>query len=76
MRCDSVFANRRQYYEFGSEYLGGSEYTNGMYVPSCKLLLILDQGKFEDTREVLFHESFHQFMHRYVKNAPAWINEG
>lgn len=71
-----VFNNRRQYYEFGRAFLGGSEYTNGKYVPSCKLLLVLDQGNLEETREVLFHEAFHQFMRRYIKKAPVWINEG
>jgi len=71
-----VFRQRRQYEEFGRAYLGGSEHTNGMFIPSLNLLLILDLGNFEDTREVLFHEAFHQFLRRYVKDPPIWLNEG
>jgi len=71
-----IFNNRQEYDAFGQAFLGGAEHSIGMYIPSCKLLLIQDQGNFEDTTEVLFHEAFHQFMHRYVKNPPVWLNEG
>jgi hypothetical protein len=71
-----VFNNRQEYDAFGREFLGGAEHSIGLYVPACKLLLIQDQGNFEDTTEVLFHEAFHQFMHRYVKNPPVWLDEG
>jgi hypothetical protein len=71
-----VFNNRQQYLDFGEAFLSGSEHSIGKYIPSCKLLLILDQGNFEDTTEVLFHEAFHQFLHRYVRNPPTWIDEG
>lgn len=71
-----IFNDRHQYEAFGQAFLGGAEHSIGMFVPSCKLLLIQDQGNFEDTTEVLFHEAFHQFMHRYVKDPPMWLNEG
>ena len=71
-----VFNNRQEYEQFGRAYLGGAEHSIGMYIPTLKLLIIQDQGNFEDTTEVLFHEAFHQFMHRYVKNPPMWLNEG
>jgi|GEM_PF-1945751 len=71
-----IFNNKRQYEEFGRAFLGGSEHTIGMYIPSCRLLVIMDQGNFNETTEVLFHEAFHQFMHRYVNNPPIWLNEG
>ena len=71
-----VFNNRQQYLDFGQAFLGSSEHTIGMYVHSEKLLLILDQGNFDDTCEVLFHEAFHQFMDKHVKNPPMWLNEG
>jgi len=29
-----------------------------------------------ETYEVLFHEAFHQFMHRHIPAAPVWVNEG
>lgn len=71
-----IFNNRQDYDAFGRAFLGGAEHSIGMYIPSCKLLLIQDQGNFDDTTEVLFHEAFHQFMHRYVTNPPMWLNEG
>lgn len=71
-----VFNNRKQYLDFGAAFLGSSEHTIGSYVGSEKLLLILDQGNFDDTCEVLFHEAFHQFIDRHIKNPPVWLNEG
>ena len=71
-----VFNRKQDYQAFGQAFLGGSEHTIGMYVSSSRLLLILDQGNFEDTFEVLFHEAFHQFMHRYIPRPPVWIDEG
>lgn len=71
-----VFKDRREYLEFGAAFLAGAEHSIGMYVPSCKLLLILDQGNFDDTYEVLFHEAFHQFIDRYIADPPIWVNEG
>ena len=56
--------------------MAGTEHTGGMYVPRLKALLILDQGNIDDTATVLFHEAFHQFMRRYVKDPPMWLNEG
>ncbi len=71
-----IFGRRDEYLDFGAAYLGGSEQSIGQYIPSCKLLVILDQANLEDTYEILFHEAFHQFMDRYVKNPPVWLNEG
>ena len=28
------------------------------------------------TRQVLFHETSHQYMNRYTSGAPSWVNEG
>jgi hypothetical protein len=71
-----IFGHRDEYLDFGQAYLGGADQSIGKYIPSCKLLLILDQGSLEDTYEILFHEAFHQFMHRYVQNPPVWLDEG
>lgn len=56
--------------------IGSAEFSIGLFAPALDLLLILDQGNFDDTREVLFHEAFHQFLARYVPSAPVWLNEG
>ena len=47
-----------------------------MYVSKPPVLMILDQGNPDSTAEVLFHEAFHQFMDRFVKDPPMWLNEG
>ena len=72
-----VFGTESDYQEFGQAFLGGAtEHTGGMFIASLDLLLILDRGNPDDSRRVLFHEAFHQFMRRYVKNPPVWLNEG
>jgi hypothetical protein len=72
-----VFGTENDYQEFGREFLGGrTEHTGGMFIPSQGALLILDRGNPNSTSEVLFHEAFHQFMHRHIKNPPMWLNEG
>jgi hypothetical protein len=72
-----IFAKEREYHKFGREFLaGGTEHSGGMYLPGLKVLLILDRPDAEETYGVLFHEAFHQFMHRHVKNPPMWLNEG
>ncbi len=71
-----LFANQREYEDFGSAFLGSSEHTRGMYIPRHRLLLVLDDSNSDETFGVLFHEALHQFMHRYVPAAPVWINEG
>jgi hypothetical protein len=72
-----IFGTEREYHEFGREFLTGqTEHTGGMYLPGLDVLLILDRPDADDTYGVLFHEAFHQFMHRYVKDPPMWLNEG
>jgi len=72
-----VFGTENDYQEFGQAFLGGAtEHTGGMFISGLDLLLILDRGNPDDSRRVLFHEAFHQFMRRYVKNPPVWLNEG
>lgn len=73
----AVLATKEEYVDF---YRVGTtsktEYSRGMFIPDQKLLLILDQEHSAETYEILFHEAFHQFIHRYVKNPPLWLNEG
>lgn len=72
-----IFATRQDYVRFGAQYIcGGTEHSLGMFVPSLNLLLIQIDSNPDDTRRVLFHEAFHQFMRRYVADPPMWLNEG
>jgi hypothetical protein len=72
-----LFRTDEEYQAFGREFLGGwTEHTNGMFVTRLKMLLILAGKKDEETYSVLFHEAFHQFLAKYIKNPPIWLNEG
>lgn len=72
-----VFATEAEYHDFGQEYLRGrTEHTNGLYIPALQVLLITYQGNADEAYALLFHEAFHQFLHRYVADAPVWLDEG
>jgi hypothetical protein len=72
-----IFSNTKEYQSDTRQHLGhNAEHSIGMFIPSTRMLLIADQGNSRDTFEVLFHEAFHQFLNRYVKNPPMWLNEG
>ena len=72
-----IFATDEEYLKFGREYVGGgTEHSIGVFIPALNVLLISDRGNLDSTRSVLFHEAFHQFMARFVKNPPMWLNEG
>ena len=70
-------ANAAEYEEFTRAYFGTfAEHTSGLFVPSANLLIILDHPNSKDTYGILFHEAFHQFVHRHVRAMPTWLNEG
>lgn len=72
-----IFANQDEYQDFGHALLNGkTEHTDGMFIARHELLLIVDHNDMQQTYEVLFHEAFHQFMHRHIPTAPVWLNEG
>jgi hypothetical protein len=73
----AFFAVKSDYDRFGDQYLGGqTESSIGMFLPRADMLIIHDQGSCSETCGVVFHEAFHQFMHRYIPNAPTWLDEG
>jgi hypothetical protein len=72
-----IFSKPAEYDQFAAKYLPERlEHTRGVYLHSLKLLLIRDDSDSSQTYEVLFHEAFHQFAHRYVPYLPTWANEG
>ncbi len=72
-----ILATDAQYNEFVEAYFAGqAEHTRGLFVPAVSLLIIRDDPDSSETYEVLFHEAFHQFLHRYIPFAPVWLNEG
>lgn len=51
----------------------------GYYLPRYRQLLLYedkDDADLRETRRVLFHEAFHQFIEQLVPDMPFWLNEG
>jgi len=51
----------------------------GYYLPRYRQLLLYedkDDGNLADTRRVLYHEAFHQFVDGRVADIPKWLDEG
>ena len=55
---------------------GGPEGAGGHYEPALRKLVLFQYEKDEDTKIVLYHEGFHQFLHDYFEDAPQWMDEG
>lgn len=48
----------------------------GVYSPVLKQLLIWNLPRREFMMETVRHEGFHQFLDRFIPDAPTWFNEG
>jgi tetratricopeptide (TPR) repeat protein len=48
----------------------------GYYHPYFRELLLFESLDREHTLRVLYHEGFHQFLHRILPRPPYWFNEG
>lgn len=80
-----IFKERADYLDF-AKFLGHEdpESTGGIYFPTFRLLIVssrdvgrqYDGGLWQGTREVMFHEAFHQFLDYFIEDAPSWLNEG
>ncbi len=80
-----VFKERADYLEF-AKYITGTDNdeTAGFYQPTFRLLMVSsrDTGKqyggglWQATREVMFHEAFHQYIDYFIEDCPSWLNEG
>ena len=56
---------------------GGPQMAAGHYDPLIRKLVFYKNPKGDaDTKIVLYHEGFHQFLHDYLERAPQWFNEG
>lgn len=55
---------------------GGPPTAGGHYDPLLRKLYLFRYEKDSDTKLVLYHEGFHQFLHDYLDDAPQWFNEG
>jgi hypothetical protein len=81
-----VFSDRMQFDAFGKRLqIGSVEHALGYYHPRYRVLVFYDQDEGDrrrgnvispDTMETLLHETFHQWLHLYVPDAPRWFDEG
>lgn len=72
-----ILATDAEYEEFAGAYFGDfAEHTRGLFISQVQLLVIRDEPASHQTYEILFHEAFHQFIHRYIPAVPIWLNEG
>ena len=79
-----LFSDRGAFDAFSQTLnIGSTENVLGFYMPRYRVLVFFDQGDGAkpgqiscDTQETLMHETFHQWLHLYVEDAPPWFNEG
>jgi len=55
---------------------GGPDGAGGHYEPLIRKLVFYQYPEDKDTKLVLYHEGFHQFLHDYLEDAPQWFDEG
>lgn len=72
-----LFSGKGSYHAFAEALLGDRmEYSNGLYSPLLKTLLVVNQPDRDDMLEVVRHEAFHQYLDTFLPNPPIWFNEG
>jgi len=82
-----VFSDRSKFDAFSRRLnVGSTENTLGYYMPAYRILVFYDMAEggranskslfSAETMNVLLHETFHQWIHLYVDDAPHWFNEG
>jgi tetratricopeptide (TPR) repeat protein len=73
-----IFNNRDSFFSYGRLRYGGlGGNVLGLYSHEFNELLFFDSINEEETLGVMYHESFHQFAHKFLRvNLPYWANEG
>ena len=78
-----LFADGAEFAEFcGKLEIGEPESALGFYLPHYRVLLFYEQNPTQpgqlslETQETLMHETCHQWVHLYVRDAPTWFDEG
>ena len=80
-----VLHDRTQFDRFSAALdIHGVENALGYYLPGYRVLVFYDQPEgrvpgrclTRGTLQVLLHETFHQWMHLQVEDAPRWFDEG
>ena len=75
-----LFSGRQGFQEYMSEFsaLVGDvpDQVAGLYNPLLKQLVIWHLPEREEMLQVIRHEGFHQYLDRWMPDAPIWFNEG
>jgi len=78
-----VFKDRVGFAKFGRDIgIGNTENALGYYMPDYRVLVFYEEtedvklGLSRNTVETLLHETFHQWVHLHLEDAPPWFNEG
>lgn len=71
-----LFANYADYEEFYQRTTSGGDAPAAYFSPSLNGVVSYHDPDDPYLRQVLFHETSHQYMNRYTSHAPKWLNEG
>ncbi|MFH1228297.1 MAG: tetratricopeptide repeat protein [Planctomycetota bacterium] len=72
-----IFDSQQSYFDFADLSSGGAENTLGYYHPIYKQLFLFEPPQKEkQTMRVMYHETFHMVIDRYIQDMPIWLNEG
>ena len=71
-----LFGTYEEFAEHWHRNHGDDEPPLAYFSPAENALVMYDDPTDVSLRQVLFHETSHQFMNRYAPEAPKWIDEG
>lgn len=71
-----LFARYEDYEAFYQRTTSGGDAPAAYFSPSLNGVVSYHDPNNPYLRQVLFHETSHQYMNRYTNHAPKWFNEG
>lgn len=71
-----LFARYEDYEAFYQRTTSGGDAPAAYFSPSLNGVVSYHDPDNPYLRQVLFHETSHQYMNRYTSHAPKWLNEG
>ena len=69
-----VFSSKESYQQYRGAFSNAPSSAPGYY--DIRYEEIVFSEKVKNIQKMLLHESFHHFLHCYVKKPPKWLNEG
>lgn len=72
-----IFADDEHYHDYADvDPLNALNETAGMFLHDRRQLLVQGKADPAQTREILFHEAFHEYISTVGAEVPTWLNEG